>query len=161
MLNELNQDEFDSRMMREALREAERARREDEVPVGAVLVFEGRVLIRAHNQVERLQDATAHAELLCIAGASAELGNWRLTGCTLYCTLEPCAMCSGAIQHARIANLVYGASDLKTGTCGSVINLMAEEKLNHHTTVKRGLLAEETGGILSDFFKQRRLTKKL
>jgi tRNA(adenine34) deaminase len=92
--------------------------------------------------------------------AAKNIGNYRLVDCTLYVTLEPCAMCSGAIQHARIAHLIYGASDLKTGACGSVINLMAEEKLNHHTSVKSGILGEETGQILSDFFKQRRLSKK-
>jgi tRNA(adenine34) deaminase len=107
-----------------------------------------------------MHDPSAHAEILAMRDAAKNIGNYRLVDCTLYVTLEPCAMCAGAIQHSRIANLIYGASDPKTGACGSVVNLMSEEKLNHHTIVTSGVLAEEAGKILSDFFKQRRLNKK-
>jgi tRNA(adenine34) deaminase len=105
-------------------------------------------------------DPSAHAEIQALREAAQHLNNYRLVDCTLYVTLEPCAMCSGAIQHARIARLVYGASDPKTGCCGSVVNLMAEAKLNHHCILSSGVLADECGKLLSDFFKQRRLFKQ-
>ncbi len=143
--------------MRMALDLAHQAAANDEVPVGAVVVKDGVVIGRGSNAPISMNDPTAHAEINAMRGAAAFLGNYRLVDCTLYVTLEPCAMCSGAIQHARIARLVYGASDPKTGACGSVINLMSEPKLNHHTKVIRGILAEECGALLSTFFKQRRL----
>ena len=146
--------------MQAAIALAKQAAENGEVPVGAVVVKDGEIIGRGCNAPIGLNDPSAHAEILALRDAANNIGNYRLVDCTLYVTLEPCAMCSGAVQHARIANLVYGASDLKTGACGSVINLMAEEKLNHHTKVKSGVLADEAGQILSDFFKQRRLNKK-
>jgi tRNA(adenine34) deaminase len=143
--------------MRLALDLAQQAATNDEVPVGAVVVKDGVVIGRGSNAPISMSDPTAHAEINAMREAATFLGNYRLVDCTLYVTLEPCAMCSGAIQHARIAHLVYGASDPKTGACGSVINLMNEPKLNHHTKVIGGILAEECGTLLSTFFKQRRL----
>ena len=152
--------EQDQTFMQAAISLAKQAAENGEVPVGAIVVRDGEIIGRGCNAPIGLHDPSAHAEILALRDAAKNIGNYRLVDCTLYVTLEPCTMCTGAIQHARIANLIYGASDLKTGACGSVINLMAEEKLNHHTTVKSGVLAEETGLILSDFFKQRRLDKK-
>jgi tRNA(adenine34) deaminase len=126
--------------------------------VGAIVVKDGEIIGRGGNAPIGLHDPTAHAEIQALRQAAAHLGNYRLVDCTLYVTLEPCAMCAGAIQHARIAKLVYGASDPKTGACGSVINLMAESKLNHHCEVVGGVMAIECGTILSTFFKQRRLS---
>lgn len=127
-----------------------------EVPVGAIVVKDGVVIGRGSNAPIGLHDPTAHAEMIAMRQAAAHLGNYRLVDCTLYVTLEPCAMCSGAVQHARITQLVFGANDPKTGACGSVIDLMSEPKLNHHTEVIGGVLAQECGAILSDFFKARR-----
>jgi tRNA(adenine34) deaminase len=152
--------EQDQIFMQAAIALAKQAAENGEVPVGAVVVKDGKIIGRGCNSPIGLNDPSAHAEILALRDAANNIGNYRLVDCTLYVTLEPCAMCSGAVQHSRIANLVYGASDLKTGACGSVINLMAEEKLNHHTKVKSGVLAAETGQILSEFFKQRRLNKK-
>jgi tRNA(adenine34) deaminase len=143
--------------MRMALDLAHQAAANDEVPVGAIVVKDDVVIGRGSNAPISMNDPTAHAEINAMRGAAAFLGNYRLVDCTLYVTLEPCAMCSGAIQHARITRLVYGASDPKTGACGSVINLMNEPKLNHHTKVIGGILAEECGTLLSTFFKLRRL----
>lgn len=152
--------EQDHIYMQAAIALAKQAAENGEVPVGAVVVKDGEIIGRGSNAPIGLHDPSAHAEILAMRDAAKNIGNYRLVDCTLYVTLEPCAMCSGTIQHARIANLIYGASDPKTGACGSVINLMGEEKLNHHTSVTGGVLAEETGKILSDFFKQRRLSKK-
>ncbi len=146
----------DQDWMQQALALAQQAAEADEVPVGAIVVKDGIVIGRGYNQPVGQHDPTAHAEIQAMRQAAAYLGNYRLVDCELYVTLEPCAMCSGAIQHARIARLVYGASDPKTGACGSVVNLMAEPKLNHHTEVTGGVLAEECGKILSAFFKARR-----
>lgn len=142
--------------MQLALRLAKNAATAGEVPVGAIIVKDGIVIGRGANTPIFLHDPTAHAEIIAMRQAAEHLGNYRLVDCTIYVTLEPCAMCTGAIQHARIARLVYGATDPKTGACGSVINLMNEPKLNHHTQVIGGLMAEECGAILSDFFKARR-----
>ena len=152
-------NEQDQIYMQAAIALAKQAAENGEVPVGAVVVKNGKIIGRGSNAPIGLHDPSAHAEILALRDAAKNIGNYRLVDCTLYVTLEPCAMCAGAIQHSRIANLIYGASDPKTGACGSVINLMSEEKLNHHTTVTSGVLAEETGKILSDFFKQRRLSK--
>jgi tRNA(adenine34) deaminase len=143
--------------MQEAIKLAQQAASNGEVPVGAIVVKDGDIIGRGSNAPISLSDPSAHAEMLAIRDAAKTLGNYRLIDCTLYVTLEPCAMCAGVIQHARLSKLVYGASDPKTGVCGSVINLMAETKLNHHTTVIGGVMAEECGGILRTFFKQRRL----
>lgn len=149
----------DIEFMQIALDLAKQAASIGEVPVGAIVVKNNVVIGRGSNSPIGLHDPTAHAEIVAMRQAATYLGNYRLVDCTLYVTLEPCAMCSGAMQHARIAKLVYGASDPKTGACGSVINLMAEPKLNHHTEVLGGVLALECGAVLSDFFRQRRASK--
>ncbi len=146
--------------MQLALDLATQAALNGEVPVGAIVVKDGVIIGRGSNAPIGLHDPTAHAEIIAMREAAQYLGNYRLVDCTLYVTLEPCAMCSGAMQHARIARLVYGASDLKTGACGSVVNLMGEPKLNHHTEVLGGVLAEQCGAVLTAFFKQRRLSNK-
>lgn len=145
--------------MQQALALAKLAAQQGEVPVGAIVVKNGEIIGRGSNAPIGLHDPTAHAEVIAMRQAAQHLGNYRLVDCTLYVTLEPCAMCSGAIQHARIAKLVFGANDPKTGACGSVVNLMSEPQLNHHTEVIAGLMAEECGAILSAFFKQRRAIK--
>lgn len=149
----------DEAFMRIAIALANEAASQGEVPVGAIVVKDGQIIGQGRNAPISLNDPTAHAEIQAIREAAQHLGNYRLVGCTLYVTLEPCAMCSGAIQHARIARLVYGASDPKTGCCGSVVDLMAEQKLNHHCEVSAGVLTEECGTLLSKFFTQRRLAK--
>jgi tRNA(adenine34) deaminase len=149
-------DHSDQTYMETALELASQAALAGEVPVGAIVVKDGVVIGRGFNAPIELHDPSAHAEIQAMRDAAKTLGNYRLVGCTLYVTIEPCAMCAGAIQHARIARLVYGASDPKTGACGSVINLMNEPKLNHHTEVIGGILAEECGAILSQFFASRR-----
>ena len=146
--------------MQLALDLATQAALNGEVPVGAIVVKDGVVIGRGSNAPVGLHDPTAHAEIIAMREAATYLGNYRLVDCTLFVTLEPCAMCSGAMQHARIARLVYGASDPKTGACGSVVNLMSEPKLNHHTEVLGGVLAEQCGAILTAFFKQRRFSNK-
>ena len=152
--------ETDTEYMQIALDLAHQAALNGEVPVGAIIVKNGVIIGRGSNAPIGLHDPTAHAEIIAMRQAAQHLGNYRLINCTLYVTLEPCAMCSGAMQHARIKKLVYGARDPKTGACGSVINLMAEPKLNHHCEVVGGILAEKCGAVLSEFFKQRRLTSK-
>lgn len=142
--------------MRAALREAGASAAADEVPVGCVVVREGMVIARGRNQVEALQDATAHAEILAIGAASNALGSWRLQECTMYVTLEPCSMCAGAIILARLARLVYGATDPKAGACGSVLDVIHEPRLNHRVEVSAGVLAEECGGALRQFFLRKR-----
>ena len=146
--------------MQLALDLATQAALNGEVPVGAIVVKDGVVIGRGSNAPVGLHDPTAHAEIIAMREAATYLGNYRLVDCTLYVTLEPCAMCSGTMQHARIARLVYGARDTKTGACGSVVNLMGEPKLNHHTEVLGGVLAEQCGAVLTAFFKQRRLSNK-
>ncbi len=148
--------EIDIPMMREALRLAAEGARQGEVPVGAVVAKDGAIVGRGFNAPISAKDPSAHAEIRALREASRTLGNYRLEGCSLYVTLEPCAMCAGAIMHARIARLVYGAADPKTGACGSVVDLFSEEKLNHHTTVTGGVLADEAGRLLSEFFAARR-----
>lgn len=151
----------DEDFMRMAISLAAEAASLGEVPVGALVVKHGVVIGTGRNAPISQSDPTAHAEIQAMRDAAKYLGNYRLVGCTLYVTLEPCAMCSGAIQHARIARLVYGASDPKTGCCGSVVDLMAEQKLNHHCEVSHGLLAAECGELLSQFFRSKRTSKSL
>jgi tRNA(adenine34) deaminase len=147
--------------MRIALEEAEQALREDEVPIGAAIVHEGRVIARAHNQREQLRDPTAHAEMIAITQAAESLQSWRLEGCTLYVTLEPCPMCAGAIVQARIPTVVYGAADPKAGAVHTLYRLLDDPRLNHRAEAVAGVLAEPCGEILSRFFReQRRLGKK-
>ena len=150
----------DNDFMQIALDLAQQAGVAGEVPVGAIVVKDGEIIGRGSNAPITTHDPTAHAEIRAMRDAAQYLGNYRLVGCTLYVTLEPCAMCSGAIQHARIAKLIYGASDPKTGACGSVVNLMAEPRLNHHTEISGGVLAAECGGLLSSFFSARRKKAK-
>ncbi len=146
----------DDDFMREALAMAREAASLGEVPVGAVVVSAGRIVGRGSNRPIAGHDPTAHAEVLALRDAAAALGNYRLPGCALYVTLEPCAMCIGAIFHARIARVVFGAADPKTGAAGSVINLFGESRLNHHAEVTGGVLAAECGALLSGFFAARR-----
>jgi tRNA(adenine34) deaminase len=148
--------ESDLAFMNEALALAREAGALGEVPVGAVVVCDGEIVGRGYNRPIMANDPTAHAEVMALRAAGQTLGNYRMPGCTLYVTLEPCAMCSGAIQHARIARVVFGARDPKTGACGSVTDLFAEARLNHHATVESGLLEAQCGRLLSDFFAARR-----
>lgn len=146
----------DDRWMQEALRLAEAALVHDEVPVGCIIVHDGRAIGRAHNQRETLQDPTAHAEMIAITQAAEALGTWRLTGCTLYVTLEPCTMCAGAMVLARIDRLVYGAADPKAGAVRSVFQLVDEPRLNHRVQVTTGVCGEACGAMLTEFFRKKR-----
>jgi tRNA(adenine34) deaminase len=146
----------DQEYMQIALELAAEAAEAGEVPVGAIVVKDGAIVGRGYNAPISTHDPSAHAEIRAMRDAANNLGNYRLVGCTLYVTLEPCAMCTGAIQHARIARVVFGASDSKTGACGSVVNLMEETRLNHHATVEGGVMAQECGSALSAFFAARR-----
>ena len=149
-------NQTDIEWMREALALARAAGAADEVPVGALVVLDGQVVGRGFNRPIGGHDPTAHAEILALRDAAQRLGNYRLAGCTLYATLEPCAMCAGAIMHARIARVVFAAADPKTGACGSVVDLFAQARLNHHAKVEGGVLAEESAALLSSFFAARR-----
>ncbi len=142
--------------MRLALREAGRAAEHDDVPVGAVIVLDAEVIAAGHNERELRCDPTAHAEMIALRQAAATLGSWRVLGAVMYVTLEPCAMCAGAIVLARIPRVVFGASDPKAGAAGSVIDLLDLPQLNHHSEHQGGLLAEESAELLSDFFASRR-----
>jgi tRNA(adenine34) deaminase len=147
---------LDEQMMRVAIAEARTAELEGEVPVGAIVVYNNEIISRGQNRVLRNSDPTAHAEIVALRQAGLTLSNYRLTNCTLYVTLEPCAMCAGAILHARIARLIYAANDPKAGACGSVLSVMNHPQLNHKVEVSPGLLAEECGPMLSNFFLARR-----
>jgi len=146
----------DHYFMGEALRQAARAYESAEVPVGAVIVREGRIIARASNQVELLKDATAHAEMLAITQAEEAVGDWRLNGCTLYVTKEPCPMCAGAIMHVRLDRVVFGASDAKAGAAGSVLNLLQLPSLNHHCEITPGVREAECRSLLQTFFREQR-----
>ncbi len=146
----------DEYFMRIALREAARALEHDEVPIGAVLVRDGELVAAAHNERELRQDPTAHAEIVVLREAARLAGSWRLLDSVLYVTLEPCAMCAGAIVLARVARVLYGARDPKAGACGSVLDVLGEPRLNHRPDVAGGLLARECGELLSEFFASRR-----
>ncbi|MDB6081617.1 MAG: hypothetical protein JWO53_889 [Chlamydiia bacterium] len=146
----------DERFMREALKEARKAYLADEVPIGAVIVYGGRIIARGYNQVELLRDATAHAEMLCITSAENELGNWRLADCTLYCTLEPCPMCAGAMLLSRVETLVWGAPDIRHGANGSWVNLFEKPHPTHTLKIRQGILREWCEAPLKQFFKKRR-----
>jgi tRNA(adenine34) deaminase len=142
--------------MRLALLEAVSAYEKDEVPVGAVVVCRGRVIGRGHNLREALHDPTAHAEMIALTAAAEELQSWRLDDCTLFVTLEPCAMCAGAIVNARVPRLVFGAQDPKAGACGSLFNVVQDARLNHRVELTRGVLAEDSASLLKTFFRERR-----
>lgn len=146
--------------MQQAISQAQNAWALGEVPVGALVVKDGQVIATGFNQPIGNHDPTAHAEIMALRAAATILGNYRLPGCEMYVTLEPCAMCAGAMLHARLARVVYGASDPKTGACGSVLNLFEQEKLNHHTELTAGVMAEECGTLLKEFFAERRLAQQ-
>lgn len=148
--------DLDEKCMRVAMAEAHAAEAAGEVPVGAVIVYQGMIIGRGQNRVLRDSDPTAHAEVVALREAGRHLANYRIEHCTLYVTLEPCAMCAGAILHARVARLVYAATDPKAGACGSVLTVMNHPQLNHRVQVNPGLLAKECGTLLTDFFRQRR-----
>ena len=150
------EDAVEEKLMAEALRLAQRAAEAGEVPVGAVIVHAGQVIARAHNQVEMLHDATAHAEMIAITQAAEALENWRLEGAELYVTLEPCPMCAGALVNSRVSRIVYGADDPIAGACGSVFNIVNEKRLNHRIPVVKGVLGERCSEILKSFFRTRR-----
>ena len=150
---DIQSDEY---FMQDAIRQAVKAYEADEVPVGAVIVRNGRVLARAWNQVEMLNDATAHAEMLALTAAEAAVGDWRLNDCTLYVTKEPCPMCAGAIINARVSKLVFGSYDDKKGCCGSLYQLCGDKRLESITAVKGGIMEEQCSAILKEFFRSRR-----
>ncbi|MGZ3239287.1 MAG: tRNA adenosine(34) deaminase TadA [Burkholderiaceae bacterium] len=150
----------DSIYMRQAISQAHNAWALGEVPVGALVVKDGVIIATGFNQPIGTHDPTAHAEIMALRAAASILGNYRLPGCELYVTLEPCAMCAGAMMHARLSRVVFGASDPKTGTCGSIVNLFEQEKLNHHTELVGGVMAEECGKLLKEFFADRRQAQK-
>jgi tRNA(adenine34) deaminase len=155
-----NTQSKDGIYMRQALDQAHNAWALGEVPVGAVLVREGTIIATGFNQPIGTHDPTAHAEIMALRAAASTLGNYRLPGCELYVTLEPCAMCAGAMMHARLARVVYGASDPKTGACGSVVNLFEQEKLNHHTELVGGVMTDQCASLLKEFFAERRAAQK-
>ncbi len=152
------QNMHDQEFMRIALEEAREAFRKDEVPVGAVLVHEGKIVARAHNSPITLSDPSAHAEMLVLRQAAEAVGNYRLTGAELYVTLEPCVMCAGAILQARIARVIFGARDPKSGAVSSLYEILADARFNHQVTVTEGILKEECGEIISRFFREKRIT---
>ncbi len=154
----LNSDEM---FMREAIRQARLASQEDEVPVGAVIVHENKIIAKAHNQIEMLKDPTAHAEMIAITQATNYLSSKWLQDCTLYVTIEPCSMCAGALVLARISRIFFGAQDPKTGACGSVMNIASHAVLNHRIEVFGGILAEECANILSEFFQEKRHARRM
>src|SRR5437773_1501192 len=152
MIELLTDDDF----MREALRQAKKAYNADEVPVGAVVVREGKIIGRAYNQVELLKDATAHAEMLAVTQAEEAVGDWRLNDCTLYVTKEPCPMCAGAIVHVRLARVVFGAGDPKAGSAGGVLNLLQFPSFNHRCEITAGVREVECRELLQNFFAEQR-----
>ncbi|MGE5214324.1 MAG: tRNA adenosine(34) deaminase TadA [Nitrospirota bacterium] len=146
----------DEYFMSEALRQAQKAYAAEEVPVGAVIVRDGKIIARAYNQVELLKDATAHAEMLALTQAEAAVGDWRLTDCDLYVTKEPCAMCAGALVHTRIRRVIFGCPDPSAGAAGSMINLLQMQCFNHRSQITSGVLQQDCAAILQDFFRKRR-----
>lgn len=158
MEKNLNQDEY---WMQEALKEAEKALKKKEVPVGAVVVYQNKIIGRGHNQVETLNDATAHAEILAIGAASNYLNSWRLNDSTIYVTVEPCIMCAGAIILSRLDKLVFGTLDPKAGACGSLYNLTQDIRLNHQVEIVSGVLEEQCKAILTAFFERLRKSEGL
>jgi len=149
----------DDLFMREALRMAAKAREVNEVPVGAVVVREGKIIGRAYNQVELLKDATAHAEMLAVTQAEAAVGDWRLFDCDLYVTKEPCAMCAGALVHVRVRRVIFGCADVRGGAAGSVMNLLQQTAFNHQCEITAGVLEKECATILREFFQKQRNLK--
>jgi len=150
---------IDEIYMSEALKEAVKALEKDEVPVGAIIVYKRKIIARAHNQIRMLKDPTAHAEMIAITQAAAYLKQERLLNASIYVTIEPCSMCAGALVLARVKRIIYGADDPKTGACGSIVDIANHKKLNHQINVKKGILKEECGSLLSEFFKTKRASK--
>lgn len=148
------------KFMKEAIKEAKKAYNKLEIPVGAIIVKDGKIIARAHNVKEEKKDTTKHAEIIAIQKASKKLESWRLTGCEMYVTLEPCSMCAGALIQSRLKKVYIGAMDEKTGACGSVLNLLEDYKFNHIVEVERGICKEECENILKKFFKELRKLKK-
>jgi len=157
LMIDLHSDDY---FMGEALRQAAKAYEQDEVPVGAVVVREGKIIARACNQVELLKDATAHAEMLALTQAESAVGDWRLTDCTLYVTKEPCPMCAGAVVHTRLARVVFGAPDPKGGAAGGAMNLLQLPTLNHRCEITSGVRLEECRALLQSFFAEQRAARK-
>lgn len=157
----MQKSKLDEYFMKEALKEAQRAFEKDEVPVGAVIVYNDKIIARAHNQMRSLNDPTAHAEMIAITSAASVLKEMRLVDCTLYVTIEPCSMCAGALVLARVKRIVYGADDPKTGACGSVLNIVQNKKLNHRIKVTKGILKEECGRLIQEFFQIKRRIKAI
>ncbi|HUU95915.1 MAG TPA: tRNA adenosine(34) deaminase TadA [Phycisphaerae bacterium] len=156
MAMELHQDEIDRRYMQEAIELARKALESEDVPIGALVVYRGRVIGRGYNQREKLQDPTAHAEMLALTAAAEYIGHWRLENCTVYVTLEPCPMCAGALVLARVERLVYGAADEKAGACGSLYQITQDPRLNHRVETVGGVLAGAAVELLQAFFRRRR-----
>ena len=146
----------DEQYMRQAIEAAKIAQENGDVPIGAVVVYENQVIGRAYNQREQLKDPTAHAEIIALTQAAAFIESWRLHGCTMFATLEPCAMCAGALVLGRLDRLVYGCNDPKAGACGSLYNIVQDERLNHRLEITSGVLADECAKLLQDFFERRR-----
>ncbi|MBF1171874.1 MAG: nucleoside deaminase [[Eubacterium] sulci] len=146
--------------MKEAIKEAQKAAEMGEIPVGAVIVKDGEIISRGHNLTETTNDPTAHAEIIAIREASKVLGGWRLIGCDMYVTMEPCSMCAGALVWSRIEHLYIGADDPKTGACGSVFNIVQDDRLNHQIAVDRGIMAEESSQLVREFFRNLRNKRK-
>ncbi len=155
-MSNIDENQIHEFFMREAMREAFEAQREDEVPIGAVIVCRGEIIARAHNQREQLRDPTAHAEMIAITQAAASMVSWRLKECTLYVTLEPCPMCAGALMQARISRVVYGAPDPKAGAIDTLYHLLNDPRLNHSCETIGGVLQKECAELLSRFFQQKR-----
>jgi tRNA(adenine34) deaminase len=149
-------DNADERFMRRAIDAATIAEENGDVPIGCVIVHDGQIIARAYNQREQLQDPTAHAEIIALTQAASALESWRLHGCTLYVTLEPCSMCAGALVLARIDRLIFGCVDPKTGACGSLYNIVQDQRLNHHVAVTPGVLEDQCSQLLRDFFLKKR-----
>jgi tRNA(adenine34) deaminase len=149
-------DNLDEFYMSKALEEARRAFDEDEVPVGAVAVYKNRIIGRGHNQTEQLRDSTAHAEIIAITAAANALQSWRLQDVVIYCTIEPCIMCAGALVLARVKRIVFGARDKKFGGCGSIFDIVREKRLNHRIEVVEGVLEREAAGLMKEFFRMKR-----
>lgn len=159
-MNVSEQTELDQRYMRMAIDQAFLAEEKGDVPIGAVITYQGRIVAKAHNQRQLLNDPTAHAEMIALTQAAEAIGNWRLHGCTIYVTLEPCSMCAGALVLARIDRLVFGTDDPKAGACGSLYNIVQDSRLNHRVEINAGVLAEDCKTQLQAFFQRRRDEKR-
>ncbi len=153
-------DNSDEKFMEAAIDAAFIAEENGDVPIGAVVVYENKIIAKGYNQRHQLNDPTAHAEIIALTAAAEVIGNWRLNGCTIYVTLEPCTMCAGALVNARMDRLVYGCDDPKAGACKSLYNIVQDERLNHRLEVTSGVMVQECSTILSDFFRRRRIENK-